>query len=435
MKYSWTYFHYFLLFLIPHSCINAIPLSNPERQMHEYVDANKEQAISFLERIVNINSGTMNHEGVHRVAQAFEGELAGLGFATRWIPMDQMNRSGHLFAEKQGKRGKRLLLIGHLDTVFERTSPFQRFQRQGSTAKGPGVEDMKGGNVVILYALKALHSIGGLRGASIIVALIGDEEDTGDPISVSRRDLLEAALRSDAALAFEGAVGGMGSATVARRGSSDWVLQVTSKPGHSSQMFAKDFGAGAINEASRILNRFYEELRGEKYLTFSPGLILGGTTIEHDQVHSRGTAFGKSNVIPGTAVVSGDLRFISQKQRDQAKTRMWQIVSQNLPQSQAKITFHDSYPAMSPTAGNYLLLDQIDAVSRDLGQGPVEPVDPRMRGAADISFASPHVEAALDGLGVTGSGGHTVDEIVDLDSLPPSIIRSAVLIYRLTREP
>lgn len=435
MKYSWTCFHCFLLFLVPHSCISARPLSGPEQQMHQYVDANKEQAISFLERIVNINSGTMNHEGVHRVAQAFEDELAGLGFATRWIPMDEVNRAGHLFAEQQGNRGKKLLLIGHLDTVFERTSPFQRFQRQGTTAKGPGVEDMKGGNVVMLYALKALHSIGGLRDAGIIVALIGDEENTGDPISVSRRDLLEAAHRSDVALAFEGAVGGMGSATVARRGSSDWVLQVTSRPGHSSQIFAEDFGSGAINEAARILNSFYEKLREEKYLTFSPGLILGGTTIEHDQVHSRGTAFGKSNVIPATAVVSGDLRFISQEQRDQAKTKMREIVSQSLPQAGARITFHDSYPAMSPTPGNYLLLDQLDALSRDLGQGPVEPVDPRVRGAADISFASPHVEASLDGLGVAGSGGHTVDETVDLDSLPPSIIRAAVLIYRLTREP
>lgn len=434
MKCSWTCFNYFLLSLILNSWISADPLSNPEQKMQHYVYKNKDAAISFLERIVNINSGTMNHEGVRRVGKIFEDQLADLGFSTRWIPMHKVNRAGHLFAELKGKHGNKLLLIGHLDTVFERASSFQKFQRQGSTAKGPGVVDMKGGNVVILYALKALHSIGELRGANITVALIGDEEDTGDPISLSRHDLVKAASQSDSALAFEGA-GGMGSATVARRGYTDWFLKVTSKTGHSSQIFGDAFGAGAINEVSRILSSFYKELRGEKYLTFSPGLILGGTTTEHDQVHSRGTAFGKSNVIPATAVVSGDLRFISEDQRERAKIKMRKIVLKNLPQSKANITFQDSYPAMSPTTGNYLLLDKLAMVSQDLGQGPVRPIDPLLRGAADISFAAPHVKASLDGLGVAGTGSHTVDETIDLDSLPPSIIRAAVLIYRLTRNP
>ncbi|MDA2928523.1 M20/M25/M40 family metallo-hydrolase [Acidobacteria bacterium AH-259-O06] len=407
-------------------------LSPIERQILKYVDAHAEEAIAFLQKIVNINSGTMNHPGVGEVGRVFQAELDALGFETRWIPMDSVNRAGHLFGERRGQRGKRLLLIGHLDTVFEKESRFQYFEPDGSAAKGPGVEDMKGGDVVILYALKALDAVGALEDASITIALTGDEEDTGDPLSISRRDLLEAARRSDVALGFEGGVGDITTATVARRGFTGWKLQVTATPGHSSQIFKKEFGSGAIYEAARILNAFYEELRGEEYLTFSPGIILGGTTVEYDAAQSRGTAFGKTNVIPETAVVAGDLRFISDEQRERTKERMRAIVAQNLANTSAEITFEDSSPAMSPTPGNNALLAQLDQVSQDLGYGPVRAVDPGDRGAADISFVARFLDA-IDGLGVVGSGAHTVQETVDLTSLPKMTKRAAILMYRLTK--
>lgn len=407
-------------------------LSPIERQILKYVDAHAEEAIAFLQKIVNINSGTMNHAGVGNVGRVFQAELDALGFKTRWIPMDSVNRAGHLFGERRGQRGKRLLLIGHLDTVFEKESRFQQFERDGSAAKGPGVEDMKGGDVLMLYALKALDAVGALEGASITVALTGDEEDTGDPLSISRRDLLEAARRSDVALGFEGGVGDITTATVARRGFTGWKLRVTATPGHSSQIFKKGFGSGAIYEAARILRAFYEELRGEEYLTFSPGIILGGTTVEYDATQSRGTAFGKTNVIPETAVVAGDLRFISDEQRERTKERMRAIVAQSLANTSAEITFEDSSPAMSPTPGNNALLAQLDQVSQDLGYGPVRAVDPGDRGAADISFVARFLDA-IDGLGVVGSGAHTVQETVDLTSLPKMTKRAAILMYRLTQ--
>ncbi|MDA2938022.1 M20/M25/M40 family metallo-hydrolase [Acidobacteria bacterium AH-259-A15] len=407
-------------------------LSPIERQILKYVDAHAEEAIAFLQKIVNINSGTMNHPGVGEVGRVFQAELDALGFKTRWIPMDSVNRAGHLFGERHGQRGKRLLLIGHLDTVFEKESRFQYFERDGSAAKGPGVEDMKGGDVLMLYALKALDAVGALEGASITVALTGDEEDTGDPLSISRRDLLEAARRSDVALGFEGGVGNITTATVARRGFTGWKLRVTATTGHSSQIFKKEFGSGAIYEAARILSAFYEELRGEEYLTFSPGIILGGTTVEYDAAQSRGTAFGKTNVIPETAVVAGDLRFISDEQRERTKERMRAIVAQSLANTSAEITFEDSSPAMSPTPGNNVLLAQLDQVSQDLGYGPVRAVDPGDRGAADISFVARFLDA-IDGLGVVGSGAHTVQETVDLTSLPKMTKRAAILMYRLTR--
>jgi glutamate carboxypeptidase len=291
---------------------------------------------------------------------------------------------------------------------------------------------MKGGVVVMLQALEALASAGVLEGSRIIVALTGDEEDTGDPLEVSRRDLMEAARRSDVALGFEGSVGSTGLATIARRGFTGWELRVTATPGHSSLIFSPEYGAGAIYEAARVLNAFYQELRGEEYLTFSPGVVLGGTEVGYEPVLSRGTASGKTNVIPQSVLVAGDLCFISEEQRERTKRRMEEILRSSLPRAQATLTFQDSYPAMSPTQGNLRLLEQLDQISRELGFGPVRAVDPGERGAADVSFAAPYLDA-LDGMGLAGTGGHTVEEAADLRSLPIMAKRAAILIHRLTR--
>ncbi len=410
-------------------------LTPVEQRIAEYVDSHTEQAVALLERTVNINSGTMNHEGVRAVGRVFREPLDALGFATRWVTMpDSVHRAGHLFAERRGDRGKRVLLIGHLDTVFETDSPFQRFERLDSLARGPGTEDMKGGNVVMLLALEALHAVGALDGTRIIVAFTGDEEETGDPLSVSRYDLIEAAGRSDVALGFEGGVGSMHTATIARRGYTDWFLRVHGERGHSSLIFGDEYGSGAINEAARIITEFYNELRGERYLTFGPGIVLGGTDVSYDTAMARGTAFGKTNVIPQTVTVAGDLRTISLEQRDRTKARMRTIVARSLPGTTAEVSFRDSYPPMSPTEANQELFDALNRVSLDLGYPAIEMIDPGRRGAADISFAAPHVGAALAGLGVFGADGHTTKEIVDLRSIPVAAKRAAILIYRLTRE-
>ncbi len=411
----------------------AQDLSQVEQQIVQYVDAHNEDAIALLERIVNINSGTMNPEGVQEVGRVLRAEFDALGFATRWISLPETDRGGHLFAEINGGQGKTILMIGHLDTVFEKDSPFQSWDRDGDIARGPGVEDMKGGDVVMLYAMRALQAAGVLEDMNIIVAYTGDEEDPGDPVDISRRDMIEAAKRADVVLGFEGGVGSMHSATIARRGYADWYLDVAGERGHSSLIFTSQYGAGAINEAARILNSFYDELSGEEYLTLGPGVIMGGTATSYDTAQARGTAFGKTNVIPQTVTVAGDLRTLTFEQRDRTKVKMQDIVARHLPMTSAEISFRDSYPPMAPTAGNQRLFEALDQVSRDMGYGPIEMVDPGRRGAADISFAAPYADA-LAGLGPFGAGGHTPDEEVDLRSISVVTKRAAVLIYRLVKE-
>lgn len=422
------------LLLAVTAAANAAELEETERRIVAAIDARADEAVEFLQRVVDINSGTLNAVGVRRVGEIYDAAFAAIGFETRLIEQPaELLRGPHFFAEHRGDRGKRVLLIGHLDTVFEADSPFQSMRIDGDKAYGPGVEDMKGGNNVILFALKALNEVGVLDGTRIVVALTGDEEYPGRPLEVSRRDLIEAGRRSDIALGFEAGVRELRIATVARRGSSSWLLKVTARPGHSSQIFQDGYGAGAIYEASRILQTFYAQLRGEPYLTFNPGAIVGGTQAEYDRQESRGTAFGKSNVIAETAIIDGDLRFISEEQKEHARETMRTIVSLSLPETEAEISFFDGYPAMEPTAANYALMEILGGVTHDLGFGEVEALDPSQRGAADISFVAADVEAGLAGMGPLGWGGHTVDEGIELASLAAATKKAAVLIYRLTR--
>ena len=384
--------------------------------------------MALLKKAVNINSGTNNLKGVRETGMLFDTEFKKAGFETRWIDMPaEMKRAGHLFIEKKGTKGKRLLLIGHLDTVFEPDSPFQTWVDQDTIALAPGANDMKGGDVIILYALKALQEAGVLQEAQFIVALHGDEENGGDPESISRKDIIEAAKRSDYALAFETATG-FGYGTVARRGASSWQLKVTGKRAHSSGIFSPTVGAGAIYESSRILNDFYKELP-EKYLTFNPGVIVGGSTAEVES--SVGNASGKSNVVAETAIVNGDLRFISEEQKERIRKKMMEIVARHLPLTDATITFEDGIPSMPPTEGNYKLLAELSAVSVDLGMGEVKPWDPG-QGGAGVAYVAPYI-SGIDGLGAMGRGAHSLNETIDLRTFKDLTKRAAILIYRLTR--
>ena len=418
------------LFLL--SSASGAELSKDEQRMVDWIDAHAEDAVTLLAETVNISSGTMNHEGVREVGTVMRRELDAIGLDTEWIEMpSDVNRAGHLFGRKDGQ-GSKILLIGHLDTVFEADDAFQSFQRDGDTASGPGVDDMKSGNIVIVYALKALQEIGALDDIAVVVAYTGDEEKTGSPLSISRKDLIDAGQWADIALGFESAVTYEDTdwATIARRSSSSWILEVEGKQAHSSGIFGDDVGAGAIFEAARILDAFYEDVRGEEHLTFNAGTIQGGTDVEYDDQQNRGRTFGKTNVVPRKVVVHGGMRTISVDQLERARQNMRAIVANSHPHTTASIRFWDRYPPMAPTEGNARLQAQFSDINEALGRGPMPALDPSRRGAADISFVAPYTDG-LAGLGAIGHGGHTPNESLDLTSLPLAIKRAAILIYRL----
>lgn len=406
-----------------------------EKALVRSVDAGEQASIELLEQIVNINSGTMNFAGVRKVGDVLRPRFEALGFKVTWVDGAPFERAGHLVATRAG-RGKHVLLIGHMDTVFEPDHPLQKWQRvDANIARGPGTSDMKGGIIVGLAALDALRQAKLLDSLHITVVLHGDEEDSGRPLDLARRDLIEAAKAADIAIGLENAANDPKTAVTARRSSTGWVVNVKAKSEHSSQIFADDVGAGAAYELGRILNGFYQEVRGAQFVTFNPGLIASSTQVNFKREPLGATLSGKNNIIAPVAIASGDLRTLTMQELQETREKMRKVVENgNLPHTSAEISFTDSYPPMAPTEGNRKLLSMYDAVSRDLGFGPVGEVNPRNAGAADISFAADHVEMAIDGLGLLGGGSHTPEEFADLRTYKIQTQRLAVLLYRLGKK-
>lgn len=407
-------------------------LSPREQAIASAADRQVPGAIALLERLVNINSGTMNFAGVRAVGDVLRAEFDSLGFRTRWVDGTTFNRAGHLVAEHPGK-GPKILLIGHLDTVFEPANPFRKYVKlDDSTAIGPGIIDMKGGDVIIVAALKALRETGALADLNLTAVFTGDEEAPGLPLSLAKQALVDAARGAAVAIGFEDGPGDPTLAVIARRGATTWKLTATGRSGHASQIFSQELGAGAINEAARIIGEFYQRLSGEQYLAFSAGLVVGGTSVTVDSTLTSGTAHGKTNVIASTVTVTGDMRTISPEQLDRTEAAMREIVSRHLPHTDATIEFlPGGYPPLAPTEGNRRLLAMFDRASRDLGHGAVSATDPTKAGAADVAFVAGIVPMIMDAAGLSGHDDHSEKETADLRMLPVQARRTAILLHRL----
>lgn len=428
---------YTLAIAIPSSLAaqSSSSLATPERTIVSAIDRNNPDALALLEKLVNINSGTNNLAGVRQVGDVLRAQFDALGFKTRWVDGASFHRAGHLIAEHPGP-GKKILLIGHLDTVFEPSNPFQKFTRvNDSTATGPGIIDMKGGDVIMLYALRALKESGQLDKMNIVAVFTGDEEEAGTPVTVARKALVDAAAGAAVGMGFEDGAGDPKTAVIARRSAGGWTLNTTGITAHSGQIFKPEVGAGAVYEASRILHEFYTKLGGEQYLTFNSGLALGGTLVNIDTTGTEGSAAGKRNVVPDKMTVTGDLRTLTPAQLAKAQKTMRAIVAAHLPHTAAEISFDESYPPMAPTEGNRKLLAMYDRASRDLGLGIVQGVDPSRAGAADVSFVAHLVPMLIDGIGLSGHDDHSAKETADLRMLPGQTKRAALVLYRLTASP
>lgn len=416
----------------------AAQLTPQEQAMTAAVDSGRADALALLSRMVNENSGTMNHDGVRKVGAMVAKEFEALGFDTEWVEAPGTNRAGHLVARHVGDgTGKRMLLIGHVDTVFEPDSPFQSYVQEGDYARGPGVGDNKGGVVVMLSALRAMKRAGTLDAADIVAVITGDEEDTGEPLAIAREALIAAAEQSDVALDYEGLVrlDGRDMGSIARRSFGSYTIRVTAEAAHSSGVFSDAVGYGAIYEIARIVDDFRETLRyGEERLTYNIGLIAGGEEVAIDDDLIRTTARGKTNIVAPQAILRGEMRAMTREQIARTQDAMRAIVANNLPGTTATIEFDEYYPPMPPTEGNAALLDALNAVNRDMGLPEMEALDPSRRGAADISYVA-HLLDGINGLGPVVYGSHSDTERVDIPSIALQAKRAAILMSRLAQTP
>ncbi len=412
----------------------AAGLTAQEQKLVQAAGAEEARSLQLLEAMVNINSGTLNTAGVEQVARKMETELKALGFEVRWLPMSQVGRAGHIVATHKGSgKGKRMLLIGHMDTVFEPDSPFQKYERRGDIVEGPGVNDMKGGLVIMVGALRAMQAAGTLKDADITIVLTGDEERAGRPLSISRAPLIDAAKKSDLALEFEGLAqeNGKDMASIARRSSTEWKVTVTAKSGHSSGVFSDAVGFGAAYELARIVDAFREEAR-EPNATFNVGYMAAGTTATANEADTAATATGKTNIIPAQAIARGDLRTLSNGQTDSIRAKMKAIVDKPLAGATASIEFGEGYPAMAPSEASRALLGKLNEVNRDLGLEPMAELDPLKRGAGDIGFVG-DLLPGLIGFGAAGEGSHAPGETMEVNSLDRQTKRAALFMSRMAR--
>ena len=402
-------------------------LSTQEREIVSWVADQEDDMVALLERLTNINTGTLNKAGVAEVVGLLNTELLQLGFDSRTLAGDVIEMpscpgseytidvADHLLATKSGE-GKRMLMIGHVDTVFPVDSPFQTFSRDGDTAYGPGVSDMKGGLVVMLYALKALNHFGELEDKAISILLNSDEEIG----SLSSRKYVEqqAALH-DFGLVYESS--GNNRLTRARKGLGQARFVVTGRASHAGG--AHQQGRSAIKELAYKIVQIENMTDYESGVTVNVGVINGGEA---------------RNTIAPCAEALVDLRYPEPQQGLDAVKRWEEIFGSvySYPVDSGELSTNSwtslHRPPKIPTEESDALLNKTIAIGRLLGQ---EFTVTDSGGGTDGSLTQAAGLPTLDSLGSDGTGAHSKREQGRISSLVERAQLSVVLIGRLAKQP
>lgn len=401
-------------------------LDAEELELTAWLDSQEENMVAMLERITNINSGSLNKAGVSELAAIFGSELRQLGFSIATLPGEviempscpgsdyNVDVADHVLASKSGT-GSRLLMMGHLDTVFPPDSPFQAFSREGDTMYGPGVSDMKGGLVVMLYALKALNENGALADKSISVLLNSDEEMGS---LSSRKYLEEQALLHDWGLVYESS--GNDRLTRERKGLGQARFVVHGLASHAGG--AHEQGRSAIKELAYKIVEIENITDYESGVTVNVGVVSGGEA---------------RNTIAPCAEALIDLRYPEPQQGIDAVAQFEEIFGNvySYPVDSGEITTESwtnlHRPAKIATPESDFLLNKTIAIGRLLGQ---ELGVGDSGGGTDGSLTQAVGLPTLDSLGSAGTGAHSNREEGRVSSLVERAKLSAVLIHRLATE-
>jgi glutamate carboxypeptidase len=401
-------------------------ISPGEQELVEWLEGEESGMIALLERITNINTGSLNKAGMAELAEIFSTELRGLGFNVDALPGGliempscpgtnyDIDLADHVLASKPGN-GTRLLLMGHLDTVFRFDSPFQSYRQDGDRVFGPGVADMKGGLVVMLYALKALHAQGLLQDMDISVLLNSDEEMG----SLSSRQYVEEQAREhDFGLVYESS--GMNNLVRQRKGLGQARFVVNGRASHAGG--AHEQGRSAIKELAYKIVEIENLTDYETGVTVNVGIVSGG--------ESR-------NTVAPCAEALIDLRYPTPEQGVETAAQFEEIFGQvySYPVDSGEISTNSwvslHRPPKIPTEESDYLLEKTRAIGRLLGQ---ELGVTDSGGGTDGSLSQAVGLPTLDSLGIAGTGAHTIREEARLSSLLERAQLNAVLIARLAAE-
>jgi glutamate carboxypeptidase len=377
--------------------------------LRRIVDARLPRFLAELEALVNIDCGSYTSEGVNRVADAVVASLEELGAEVERIPhrpASDGTRLGDLVIGRVGGDGPRLLLIGHMDTVFDAGTAAERpFRIDGDRATGPGVTDMKAGLLAGLHAIAALHEAGA-RPALTFVA--NPDEEIGSPFSTVH--IRELAGRHDAALVLECARAN-GDIVSARKGIADYRLTVTGRAAHAGVEPEK--GRSAVLEAAHQVIALHALNGRWPTVTVNAGVIRGGS---------------RPNVVAGRCEMEVDLRAATADAFAAASSELERLAAApTVADVRVEVETIAGHPPMEKTAASGRLVDLAVGIAADLG---FELRDAATGGASDANTTAAAGLPPLDGLGPVGGDDHSVDEWLDVTSIAPRTTLLAQLIAR-----
>lgn len=380
--------------------------------LRDAVAATHHRYLAELAALVNLDCGSYTPDGVNQVADHVEARLAELGAQVERLPHRSAPgepQLGDLVIGRLVGDGPRLLLIGHMDTVFDAgTAAARPYRVEGDRATGPGVTDMKAGLLAGLHAIGALQAVG--RRPSVTFVANPDEE-IGSPFSTPHIRAL--VPEHDAALVLECARAN-GDIVSARKGIADAEVTLIGRAAHAG--IEPEKGRHAILAAARQVDRI-QALNGRwPSVTANVGVIAGGT---------------RPNVVPAACRYQVDLRAATSDAFDAAWSALEAIVAEPIPDgtvAELRRTAH--HPPMERTPASARLVDLAVEIAGELG---FALRDTATGGASDANTTSAAGLPTLDGLGPVGGDDHSADEWLDLSSVVPRVTLLATLVDRIER--
>ena len=380
--------------------------------LRHIVEGRLPRFMAELERLVNIDCGSYTADGVDRVAGFVSGALSELGASVERIPHEpgpDGTRLGDLVMGRLEGDGPRILLIGHMDTVFDPGTVAERpFRVAGDRALGPGVTDMKAGLLAGLHAVAALHEAG-TRPSLTFVA--NPDEEIGSPFSTPH--IRELAPGHDAVLVLECARAN-GDIVSARKGIADYHVTITGRAAHAGVEPEK--GRSAILEAAHQVLALHELNGRWPAVTINAGVIHGGT---------------RPNVVAERCELRVDLRAATGDAFERAAAEVERLAaSPRLDGVRIELRRSAGHPPMEKTAASAALVEAAVSIAAALG---FELRDAATGGASDANTTAALGIATIDGLGPVGGDDHSVDEWLDVGSIVPRTTLLAGLIARIGR--
>lgn len=372
--------------------------------MKTYLEENLKSMIHLLKDLVNQDSGSNYRAGVNGVGDILTKEFEQLDFIVKEVP--QQKTGNHLVIQHKDAISPSILVVAHMDTVFgAKAASIRPFSIINERAYGPGVIDMKGSHVTLIYAIKALIYLGEVDVLKNLVVVFNSDEEIGSPTS---RTLIEdMATGKNCCICMEPARAN-GALVSARRGGGGYLIKVYGKASHAG--IAPQEGANAIEEMAHKIIKLQGLNDLANGISVNVDIIRGGTA---------------SNIIADYVEVNVDIRMLKVEQAEPLEQKIAAICHEvHVKGTRTEFIGGIARPPMEKSQGTIRLLERVYALGKELG---MELKDVATGGGGDASFTSALGIPTIDGLGPVGGFAHSEEEYLEI----PSLIERTLLLAKL----